>query len=163
MTTEKTEQPRPTILLMFVSRCVLDDGKEGRIYYRITDEQLEDSDLGDDAPMQFTLGGRSSSKYMGGAAGIVYRVEQPPDNPDQIYTATARYEGTWPDREQRAAWQVTDQTKGQEIALKKEAKKAKRDDAVLECLAPIREAYQRARGMQRNLLLARAVQYITRG
>jgi len=159
----KAEKPNPTILLMFVSRCLLSDSKEGRVYYQVTERQLEDGDLGDDDPMQITLGAKGASKHMGGSAGIVYRVEQPPDNPDRFYIGTAQYVATWPDREQRAAWQMQDQTMGQKIALMKEAKKAKRDDAVLECLAPIREAYQRARGMQRNLLLARAVQYITRG
>ena len=153
----------PTTLLMFVSRCLLRDGKEGRIYYPITEEELEIGVLGDDSSDKVALGARAASKHMGGSAGIVYRVEQPPDNPDRFYIGTAQYVGTWPDKKQCVAWQMYDQTKGQQIALEKKAKKAKTDDAVLECLEPVREAYKRARGVQRSLLLARAVQYIVRG
>ena len=157
---EKIENP--TMLLMFVSRCVLSDGKsEGRVYYEV-DESYKDAVLPSERPKERIFLAKKVSKYMGGSAGIVYRVEVPSNNPEQIYTATAEYVGMWPDQEQRAAWQVADQAAGQKIALMKAAKKAKKDDAVLDCLAPIREAYQRARGVQRSLILARAVQYITR-
>lgn len=163
MTGKKTEKPNPTTLLMFVSRITMTGDKEGRLYYEVTERQLEDGDLGDEPLLQIILSTKGASKYMGGGAGIVYRVEQPPDNPNSFYTGTAQYVGTWPDKEQRTAWQMQDQTMGQKIALMKEAKKSKSYDAVLECLEPIREAYSRARGLQRNLILARAVKYITQG
>jgi len=160
--TEKQENP--TILLMFVSRCILSDGKsEGRVYYQLDEADYKAGVITtrDGEPIDRVFAAKIA-KYMGGSAGIVYRVEVPPDNDTQIYTGSAKYVGMWKDQEQRAAWQIADSTMGQRIALMKEAKKAKADDSVLECLAPIREAYQRARGLQRSLILARAVQYITR-
>lgn len=160
---KKEKKPNPTTLLLFVIRCVLGGDKEGRIYYEITEAELESGVLvASSRTTQVALSAKVASKHMGGSAGIVYRVEHPPGDTEKFYTGTAEYVGLWPDKKQRAAWQVYDQTKGQQIALLKRMKKAKADDAMLECLEPIREAYQRARGLQRNLLIARAVQYITR-
>ena len=170
MTKKKTEKPNPTILLLFVGRCTLSDGKtEGRVFYRIEEDELEggnDAFLDDEsviAGRRVVLGGRGLNAHMGGNPGIVYRVEQPPDDDTSYFIATARYAGRWENQEQCAAWQMADSAKGQQIALMKDHKRAKRQDDVLECLAPIREAYKKARGLQRNLILARAVQYITRG
>lgn len=158
------KQENPTILLMYVGRCILSDGKsEGRVYYQLDEADWKAGTIttrdGDTIERVFSA---KVSKFMGGSAGIVYRVEVPPEDDSKIYTGTAQYVGMWKDQEQRAAWQMADSTVGQKIALLKEAKKGKADDSVLECLAPIREAYQRARGLQRSLILARAVQYITR-
>jgi len=162
------EEKRVTNLFLSLGRQCDWKGNEYRTYVPITKEMLDDGEIADDyiEEHSFNFSGKSlknAAKYMGGSAGIVYSIEQPADNLNSVYTGTARYHSMWPDEERRAAWQMADQTAGQQIALAKKAKKAKSDDAVLECLEPIREAYQRARGMQRSLILARAVQYITRG
>jgi hypothetical protein len=159
-----TEKKNPTILLLFVGRCVLSDGKsEGRLYYQLSEDDFKAGTIPmeDGEPIERVFSAKIS-KYLGGNPGIVYRVEVPADNQTQIFPSSARYVGRWEDQDQCAAWQMADQTKGQQISLMKEHGRAKRQDDVLECLAPIREAYQRARGMQRSLILARAVQYITR-
>ena len=182
---EKTEEKRPTILLMAAGRYIGSDGKsEGRKFYQVTEDELaagstpesEPAAIGSEGAVEraFALAdnpwaererlysGKRLAKYMGGSPGMVYRVEVDPEDESTIYTATAQYVGQWPNQEQRAEWQMLDSTVGQKIALMKSAKKAKNHDDVLECLEPIREAYRRARGMQRSLILARAVQYITR-
>lgn len=161
------EEKRVTNLFLFVGRQCTWQGEEYRTYVPVTQEMLESGEIAEEYIKEhsFNFSGKAlknAAKYMGGSAGIVYSVEQPADNPNSLFTGTASYRGTWPDQERRAAWQLADQTAGQQIALAKKAKKAKADDAVLECLEPIREAYRNARGMQRNLILARAVQYITK-
>ena len=160
-----TEQrENPTILLLYVGRRAREGESEARRYY-----QLEEADFkagvvtmsAEGFPVERLFAAKVVAS-MGGMPGMVYRVESHPGDTTKIYPGTAQYAGTWPDKEQRAAWQITDSVEGQKIALTKKHKAAKADDAVLECLAPIRRAYQRARGMQKNLVLARAVQYITR-
>jgi len=184
---EKKTEKRPTVLLMAVGRCIMSDGKsEGRRFYEITEDELDtgtppDDKVPDDVEDKYraahamalvedpwyarmrVYGGKGVGKNMGGSPGMVYCVEVDPEDASTIYSGTAQYVGQWPDREQRATWQMLDSTMGQKIALMRKAKKAKNQDDVLECLEPIREAYRKARGMQRNLILARAVQYITRG
>jgi hypothetical protein len=183
--TEKKTEKRPTILLMYVGRYIGSDGKsEGRKFYHITQDEWDAGVVPESKPAAigsegaveraFALAsnpwaererfysGKRLAKYMGGSPGMVYRVEVDPEDASTIYTATAQYVGVWPDQKQRAEWQMLDSTVGQKIALMKKAKKAKNQDDVLECLEPIREAYRKARGMQRSLILARAVQYITR-
>lgn len=162
------EEKRVTTLFLSLGRQCSWKGEEYRTYVPITEEMLKTGEIAADyiEERSFNFSGKAlknAVRYMGGSAGIVYAVEQPADNPNSLFTGTAAYRGTWPDQEQRATWQMADQTAGQQIALAKQAKRAKSDDAVLECLAPIREAYSQARGMQRSLILARAVQYITRG
>lgn len=155
------KQPNPVVLLLYIGRCLLTDGKsEGRLFYQISEDEMRRGELPEE-PREIVLNGKGLT--MGGNPGIIYRVEQPPDNPAQFYTGTARYAGRWNDSERCAEWQIADQAQGQRLALIREEKKARRRDDVLECLAPIREAYQRARGVQRSLILARAVQYITKG
>lgn len=160
------EKPNPTILLVLVGRCILSDGKsEGRVYYEVDPDDFEAGvvTLREGAPLERVYA-RTAAKDMGGSAGIVYRVETVPGVPkSRIYLHTAQYVGLWPDQEKRAEWQLSDHAVGQRIALMKEHRKSKRDDSVLECLAPIRDAYRRARGAQKSLMLARAVMYITRG
>lgn len=162
MTDEKTANP--TVLLMYVGRCILSDGKsEGRIYYELTESDYRAGVIttrdGDTIERVFS---KKSAKWMRGSPGIVYAVEYPADDPTKIYPSTARYVGLWEDRAQRIAWQLADSVIRQQYLLKQQEKKAQKDDAVLECLAPIRAAYQQASGVQRNLVLARVVQYLTR-
>ena len=156
-----TEEKNPTILLLMVQRYRTAKGDEGRIYYEITRDELETGkmDMATVEGRERFYSGKNAIKYMGGSAGIVYEVEA---KGASVFPGTARYVGMWPDREKRAEWQLVDKVEGQKIALAKEHKKAKREDAVLECLEPIRLAYRNARGARRSLILARAVQYITR-
>lgn len=155
------KQPNPSVLLLYIGRCLLTDGKsEGRLFYQIDEDVMRRGEL-PESPQEVVLSGKGLT--MGGNPGLIYRVEQPPDNPAQYYTGSARYAGRWNDPETCARWQISDQAQGQRLALIRDEKKARRRDDVLECLAPIREAYQRARGVQRSLILARAVQYITKG
>jgi hypothetical protein len=135
MTKKKPEKKAPTILLMFIQRCVLRGGKEGRIYYEIAPGEFE-AGVFTKEPEELVYSGKSMSKYMGGSAGIVYEVPSP--EPGSIITGQASYHGMWPNAEQRAEWQMLDQTVGQQLALRKAHQKAKRDDSVLECLEPIR-------------------------
>lgn len=165
--TEEKKSERITTLFLSLGRIRTWDAKEYRRYVPITQEMLDagEIDQGYIEERAFTFGGKSlrnANKHMGGSAGIVYAVEQPADNPDSLFIATALWHATWPDQDQRAIWQMADQTAGQQIALDKKGKKAKSDDALMECLEPVREAYHNARGLQRNLILARMVQYVTK-
>lgn len=158
---------RPKKLLMFVQRCYVSGGKEGYLYYEITDDEMHLGEFdernfdGESRERVYSVN-KQTRKHMSGSPGMIFRVEYDPDRPSTIFSNTGYYVGQWPDQKQRAEWQMLDHTFGQELRLKKELKKAKRDDSILECLRPIRMAYSNAVGVQRSLILARAVQYITR-
>lgn len=162
MTDETTTPAEPvtTVLLVFVRRVDLDGGQEGRVYYRVTDAEFRTGTLPDDIGEATHIYSKKVGKHMGGRAGIVYRVPSP--KPGTIVPGEAKWAGLWPNDERRVEWQSLDDAWYLANQLQKKTKAAKEDDAILECLEPLRSAYWSSVGLQRNILLARVVQYLTR-
>lgn len=158
----ENNEPNTKILLVYIGRRILSDGKEGHAYLRVSDADIQSCVVPSDVLHRHVFATKNT-KEMSGTPGTIYRVDAPPgDQVSSIFPDTATYFKMWPDKDKRAEWQISDHAVGMELRLLKEQAKAQRHDDVEECLAPIRAAYQQARGVQRNLILARAVQYITR-
>ena len=81
------------------------------------------------------------------------------ENELQTIHGPCRYDGLYPDSDMRAKWRVEHDSALTMLRLKKEAQ----ENALLECLEPLREAYANSyTPLQRRVLLATVVEYITR-
>lgn len=89
---------------------------------------------------------------------IVEFVETNPEK-GSIKSSSGVRRGKWENEADRIAWKARDASTNMEL----EARKKSKQDELLESLAPAREAYKRLGGLQRNMLLAKIVLYITRG
>jgi len=150
-----TEETR-NVLLVNTGRCVLADSKEGYRLIEVTSEQFDAGKLPNDGePWIF---GKRITKHLGRTPGMVFEVDV---TAATAKLATAQYKGLWPDEEHRARWDIEHRALGQKFKLEAQKKKDERLSA-FECrLNPIRDAYRHARGLQRSLMLAHVVRYIT--
>lgn len=163
---KKEAERRPTLLLMYLGDFAGEKNKILGGYVRLSAEQFEAGELPveiDDISAGDGLAfyqKKSTTTGMRGSPGMVYEVEG--EDVSQIYPRSARYSGQWPNREHRARWQLEHQSRRAVIDLHNRKKKDQRDDPLMECLEPVRRAYKRAVGAQRNVLLAQVVERITR-
>lgn len=80
-----------------------------------------------------------------------------------IIASSGRYVQEWPDAAKVLEWDAEDRANRLMIDLLAAGKTAGGKNPMLESLRPVREAYKRLRGLQRSLLLAKVVEYITGG
>ncbi len=95
--------------------------------------------------------------------GCVYRYESSGEEGATIIHGPGERAGDWPDRGEVERWQIEHQAARDEHATLSSAKAAGKERLDIKSLERWREAYQRASSVRRNLILLRAVQYITRG
>ena len=99
-----------------------------------------------------------------GRPGGIYTVEYPAQREgNTIYVKTFKYVGFWPDEALAIAWQTRHDAHTTLERLEKKRAKETGTNLVAEQLEPIREAYQKAVGLERSVILAQVVSYITRG
>lgn len=145
------EQARKVRLVSLGARVV--NEVEGRAFY-----QLQDDGTLPENP-EARVWGKAVVKYMRGMAGSVYEVESPKDG--TIVPASARFIKLWEDQEKRAEWQVLSEAARDELEYLKAEARARKDEAVFDCLEPIRRAYREAVGVQKRIVLVRAIMAIT--
>ena len=155
----------PIILLMYIGRCLLNDNKTVDFkYYQLDEDEFKTGIITkrDGHPIE-RMFSKAVYKQLTGTPGIVYRVIVPKENPrEHIYASSGKFIGRWHDKQMQVTWQIADDAEKQRIALMKMTKKMVANNLVLERLDPIRVAYKQARGLQKDIILARVVQYITR-
>ena len=145
------------VLLINIGRCTLSDLKEGYSFIEVTPDQFSYGNLPNDEK-RWTFG-KNIAKHLGRAPGMVFKVEV---SETSIKLDTSEYQGLWPDNDQRARWDIEHRTLGQKFSLEAQKKKDERLNAFEHRLEPIRDAYRHARGLQRSLILANVVKYITK-
>ncbi len=92
--------------------------------------------------------------------GIIYTIES---SETQMRGGT-EWVGTWPDAERRTEIMVASRAVDDLFTARAQRKKAEKDQSdILECLAPIRKAYQKTNHAGRAAVLARAILYIQTG
>jgi hypothetical protein len=156
-------EQKETITLVRLGMCELRNGKPGVKFHVVLGEKGNWTLSPDELVFGNTGGVR---KYLKGMPGSMYRV--PLENKGEtggmtISSGEAEFIGLFPDVELRAEWHAVDQARQDEMTAKRDAKKLKKSDPIIECLKPIRAAYYQARGSHRNYILARAVRYIITG
>lgn len=97
-----------------------------------------------------------------GRAGSMWLVEVSPDQESTIYTNTMKYEGMWGATYKVVEWQALSDAAATAIAYEKRKAKDTSVNEVFECLEPLRKAYGKAVGRERQILLAQVVEYVTR-
>jgi hypothetical protein len=153
-----TEAKKPTkkILLVNTGRCTLSNLKEGYRFIEVTSKSCATGRIPDN--QKRWIFDKSVTKHLGRAPGMIFEVEVT-DN--SAILSTADYKGLWPDKDQQARWEVEHRTLGQKFQLDARKKKDERFSAFEERLDTIRLAYRNARGLQRSLILAHVVKFIT--
>lgn len=103
-------------------------------------------------------------RYIETIPGMVYSFHSSNNNGMlAVKTATAHYEGLWPDRVMRLKWQELDRIDIAKIALRNEERNDKRDVVLYDLLKPLRDTYAEMAAFDRELYIARIVRYITSG
>lgn len=151
MTSSDTSKPKVTIQLVYIGMRVGKGGKAFQTFKKIeADGTLEDGDRW-----------YSKVKHTGRPGGV-FKVECDAADESTIYSGTLTYQHMWDDEEQVATWQAQHDAYNAADRARKRFKKDTGANRVLECLEPIREAYHNATGLERQVILAQAVSYITR-
>lgn len=158
----KQDAPRPRITLVYTG--VSYDAKGSKFYdYYDVDVVEKDGDTiytiksdGND------LKARSYSASIGDCTpGGVFSIETDPAADGRVFKGTAKFLALWPDEAKRAQW-IT-QSRANEAAHR-EAKRMKelmQDNAAVDRLEPIKQAYKRSGTEVRRQILAEVIRYIT--
>jgi len=146
------EKPRSRIKLVFVG--VRQSMKNDMMY--VFHKIMEDG-------ITLEKESRSYSKLKNiGCAGSIWSVEVSPDQESTIYTNTMKYEGMWGSTYKVVEWQALSDAAITAIGLERRKAKETSNNEVFECLEPLRKAYAKAVGRERQILLAQVVEYVTR-
>ena len=142
----------PTIELVYLGAFITSKGKLGYQYRTAADGKLGDE------PITF-------SKKLTSHAGVgeVYRYEHSRPNDVLLIHGHGERVRRWHDRTQAERWQVEHQAERDEHASKTSAKAAGKERLDHDALESWRQAYAAANSTRRNLILMRAVQFITKG
>lgn len=166
MATETSETVHSRILLLYLGEH-WQEGKRFCRFVRLTEEMIAGKEplvLANDAIFD-----RKAIKLSKLAArpGLVFEFQGSIDplnhNHLTIVPSSGRYVRQWPDEASVVAWDAEDRANRMAINLLAAGKTAGEENPTLEALRPVREAYKRLRGLQRSLLLAKVVEYITGG
>jgi hypothetical protein len=106
-----------------------------------------------------------SKPLTGGRPGALWEFERPspPDSEGTVYTSNAKYVGQYQDQKTVVGWQTEHDAARVADLARKRMEKETRPNRVMECLEPIREVYRRSRGLERQIIIAQVVAYITKG
>ncbi|MHC4621180.1 MAG: hypothetical protein ACYTEQ_25820 [Planctomycetota bacterium] len=145
------KEPRAHIKLVFTGLRIGKSGKAHQVFRKVLDDgTLEEDD-------------RWYSKIKSvGRPGGIFRMECSVDDDSTVYSATAQYQDLWDDEDLVATWQAKHDAATATDRARKRFQKDTRVNRVFECLEPVRNAYARATGLERQVILAQAVSYITR-
>lgn len=154
----KTAEETRTVLLVNMGRTILSDRKEGYRFLEVSEHNFETGKLPASEDSRVWAFGKSITKHLGRAPGMVFEVKV---STDSVKLDTVQYKGLWPDEEHRARWDTEHRALGNQLALEARKKKDERFSAFEDRLEPIRDAYRAARGLQRSIILAHVVRFIT--
>jgi len=105
----------------------------------------------------------SYSKTKATVVGARYRVQATDAEASRITPSTLTFAGQWNgDRERVVGWCAADRALRAQHRSENEERRAKKMDPFRQNLEPLREAYRRARGSQREQLIACIVAEVTR-
>jgi len=154
---EETEQVR-TVLLLNMGRTVLSNNKEGYRFLEVSNTNFELGEIPASEDTRVWAFGKSVTSHLGRAPGMVFEVNV---TANSVKLDTVKYRGLWPDDEYRLQLDVEHKTLGDHLKLEARKKKDERFNNFEHRLEPIRDAYRNARGLQRSLILAHIVRFIT--
>lgn len=153
------KQPGPTIKLVYVGPCTTSDGKQGCVFYPVTDEELREQRLPDTLPEDRLYGGKVYVAI--GRPGTVYEYEHKPENDSSIFNDTRRYVGFLHKDPRVIEWQANHDAFHAAQLLEREEKKGKNTNLIHARLAPLKVAYSKMVGHQRAVFLAQIIGYVT--
>jgi len=160
-----TEDIKPTeiILLVYVGSRITSSNELSDYWMQVTSEQFDEGIMPPNADNCYNCyAAKSVKKNIGGSPGACYAVPQIVSS-SSIYSGEAKYQGLWPDENQRLKWQLDHRTAITTIDLRKKSKKESAEDNFA-LLLPIREKYGKLISQnQRAALLAQVIAYITNG
>lgn len=159
MSEETTTEKVRTVLFLNMGRTVLSDNKEGYRFLEVSNTNFELGEIPASEDSRVWAFGKSVTAHLGRAPGMVFEVDV---TSDSVKLATAKYKGLWPDDEHRLTWEALHKTLGDQLRLEARKKKDERFNNFEHRLEPIRDAYRNARGLQRSLILAHVVRFLTR-
>jgi hypothetical protein len=147
-----------TVLLLNMGRTVLSDNKEGYRFLEVSNTNFELGEIPASEDSRVWAFGKSITTHLGRAPGMVFEVDV---SADSVKLGTVQYKGLWPNEEHRLRWEAEHKTLGDHLRLEARKKKDERFNNFEHRLEPIRDAYRNARGLQRSLILAHVVRFIT--
>lgn len=162
----KPEEPEVRATLMFLKDCKSSDGKRSQMWLCIDDipndgDELIDLVLEHGIALDSRREVYTKRKMPSASPGQIFSFKR---SDTGIYPGTARFVGLWENQTDRIAWMAEHKTAVAEMEEEQAANKAAREEVDLELLTPLREAYSRLGDRRRQTyLLARFIQYITRG
>jgi hypothetical protein len=159
---DTTPQPTQSILLVYIGSRLDPKGDSlNDFWMSVTPEEFEAGKMPDE-PQNRSYGGKISKKRMTGVPGTVYKVQETIGSENSsIFPDSSKYEGQWPDQEQRTLWQVEHRTAVTTLDLRKKAKKEGSEDNFA-VLMPFRTKYRSLVSQdQRAALLAQMIAFVT--
>jgi hypothetical protein len=156
--TEQTGNVKVTLLP--VGRRGADGGKKlWHAYYLLSEEEARTRHLDDPEDDDRRVLSYKGLKF---PVGAVVEVEAKDAEANSVFPGTAKLVGRWEDEAALVRWRSYDAAWADHFEARRALDKIKRDDPLLNALAPVREAYRRLPNVQRGVLLAKVVAYIVR-
>lgn len=152
------EIQKEKVLMVFIGYRFDTKHKPTPYWIQVTKEQFASGECSDKSVLSYE-DPKDVVKRMG-VVGGVYEIEQKVGT-SSIFCATARYQGLWPNQEDRTKWQVEDRLTTTQADLEKEEKKDKAEDHFA-ALRPFREKYGKLISHnQKAALLAQMIAFVT--
>lgn len=150
---------KETILLVFVTACLDNRGKQSNLFLKVSREEFEsDEEVRDEQARHKVYNQKSIKCHL---PGTVYQIEAH-EGGKTIYPGTARFVGPWKHEAQRLKWQMVHRAFLNEQQAKAIEKKESTKNLLAEALEPVKELYHRLPHARRQGLLAAVLYYITK-
>jgi hypothetical protein len=165
MSEEQRQPETENVLLIYCGSGIGRDDKLHDLWLEVSQVELAEGMLptADERDDKYRIySSKNTKRYLTGSPGSVYQVPQTKGT-SWIFTQDARYQGQWPDDEQRTRWQLEHRTAHTTADLRKrQARESGQDNFAF--LTPAREKFARLVSQdQRAALLAQVIAYITAG
>lgn len=159
-----TKDDREQVLLVYIGNRLGGSNKLIDLWMEVSQAQFESGE----APST-DLNGKDyrsysgkSLRFMKGGVGSVYAVPQTRGT-TTIFCGEARYQGLWPNDEQRHTWQAEHRADATLVELRRRAARSGAEDE-LAPLRPLRRKYARTIGRNaKAALLAAIIAFVTAG
>lgn len=144
------EEKRGSVALVFAGVRETSNKKLAQCFYKVlTDGSHEKKQ-------------RSYTKIKAvGRPGGMYQFDCDAEDDSTVYPASMSYTGYWDDEDTVCEWQARHDAANSAARARRRQKRETGRNIIHERLEPIRDAYHKCVGMERNALLAQVVAYIS--